>query len=98
MTVGRCRPGRCSTSVAAATSLDLAADRPGRLLLLGGEPFDERIVMWWNFIGRDHAEIEAFRDDWMAGQRFGEVAYEGDRLPAPPMPATTLLPRGRIRD
>ena len=23
-----------------------------RLLLLGGEPFEEEIVMWWNFIGR----------------------------------------------
>jgi redox-sensitive bicupin YhaK (pirin superfamily) len=79
-------------------SLDLTTEAPARLLLLGGEPFDERIVMWWNFIGRDHAEVEAFRDDWMTGRRFGEVRYEGDRLPAPPMPATTLVPRGRIRD
>ncbi|HMO11357.1 MAG TPA: pirin family protein, partial [Actinotalea sp.] len=27
-----------------------------RLLLIGGEPLGERIVMWWNFIGRDHVE------------------------------------------
>ncbi|HYI55193.1 MAG TPA: pirin family protein, partial [Microlunatus sp.] len=25
-----------------------------RVLLLGGEPFAEEIVMWWNFIGRTH--------------------------------------------
>ena len=79
-------------------ALAVSAEGPGRLLLLGGEPFDERIVMWWNFIGRTHDEIEAFRDDWTAGRRFGEVQYEGDRLPAPPMPVTTLVPRGRVRD
>ena len=79
-------------------TLTISADSPGRLLLLGGEPFAERIVMWWNFIGRSHDDIATFRDDWMAGRRFGAVRYEGERLPAPPMPATTLVPRGRTRD
>ena len=40
---------------------------PGRVLLLGGEPFAEEIVMWWNFIGRSHDEIVAARNEWMAG-------------------------------
>jgi quercetin 2,3-dioxygenase len=76
--------------------LALAAQRTARLLLLGGEPFDERIVMWWNFIGRDHDEIVAARAEWMSGQRFGTVrGYAGDPLPAPPMPTTRLKPRGR---
>jgi redox-sensitive bicupin YhaK (pirin superfamily) len=79
-------------------TLDITADEPARMLLLGGEPFAERIVMWWNFIGRGHDEVAAFREDWAAGRRFGEVRYEGDRLPAPPMPVTTLVPRGRTRD
>ena len=30
-----------------------------RGLLLGGEPFDEELLMWWNFVGRDHDEVEA---------------------------------------
>ena len=30
---------------------------PARLFLLGGEPFDEPLVMWWNFVGRSHDEI-----------------------------------------
>jgi redox-sensitive bicupin YhaK (pirin superfamily) len=68
-----------------------------RLLLLGGEPFDERIVMWWNFIGRDHDEIAAARADWMAGNRFGEVTAAGVRLDAPDLPSARLLPRGRTR-
>ena len=32
-------------------------DEPVRLLLLGGPPFGEPIVMWWNFVGRSHEEI-----------------------------------------
>jgi hypothetical protein len=54
--------------------------------------------MWWNFIGRDHDEIVAAREEWMNGNRFGTVrGYAGDPLPAPPMPTTRLKPRGRTR-
>jgi quercetin 2,3-dioxygenase len=70
----------------------------GRLLLLGGEPFAEEIVMWWNFIGRSHDEIVKFRDDWSAAMGFGPVGgYDGDPLPAPALPGTPLKPRGRQR-
>ena len=34
-----------------------SGDAPVRAMLLGGEPYDEEIVMWWNFIGRDHDEV-----------------------------------------
>jgi len=77
--------------------LRLSASAPARLLLLGGEPFAEEIIMWWNFIGRSHEEIVASRDDWMAGRRFGTVSFEGDPLPAPELPTTVLKPRGRTR-
>ena len=58
-----------------------------RLLLIGGVPFREPVVMWWNFVARTRDEIAAARDDWEAGrERFGEVrAYEGARLNAPPL-------------
>ncbi|MEZ0073852.1 pirin family protein [Planotetraspora sp. GP83] len=80
------------------SELTLGADAPGRVLLLGGEPFEERIVMWWNFVARDHDEIVAAREEWMTGSRFGTVAAYGDaKLPAPPMPTTRLVPRGRHR-
>ena len=72
------------------------------LMLLGGEPFEEHIVMWWNFIGRSHEEIVAQREAWNGDgidfepPRFGSVAdFGGDRLLAPPMPNTILKPRGR---
>jgi quercetin 2,3-dioxygenase len=35
-------------------------------LLLGGEPFDEQIVMWWNFVGGSHDDIAGARADWAA--------------------------------
>jgi redox-sensitive bicupin YhaK (pirin superfamily) len=77
----------------------VATEEPSRLMLLGGTPFDEELVMWWNFVGRDHDEIAAARGDWSRGDaRFGEVrGYPRERLPAPPLPGTRLLPRSRRR-
>jgi redox-sensitive bicupin YhaK (pirin superfamily) len=80
------------------TSLAVSAERPSRVLLLGGEPFGEQIVMWWNLVGRSHEEIVQARQDWMAGRRFGIVrGYDGAPLPAPPLPTTPLKPRGSRR-
>jgi hypothetical protein len=67
-------------------------------MLLGGEPFEEELVMWWNFIGRSQQDIEEGRKDWMEGTRFGEVhGYDGDPLSAPELPPVPLKPRGRVR-
>ncbi|MEV5593603.1 pirin family protein [Streptomyces sp. NPDC052496] len=43
------------------------SDAPARTVLLGGAPFEEEIVMWWNFVGRSQQDIEEARRDWMAG-------------------------------
>jgi quercetin 2,3-dioxygenase len=65
-----------------------------RALLLGGAPFGETILMWWNFVARRTEEIVAAREDWQAGRRFGEVrAYRGPRIPAPAFLARPV-PRG----
>ncbi|HEY8451231.1 MAG: pirin family protein [Micromonosporaceae bacterium] len=75
---------------------DLICVGEGRLFLLGGEPFDEPLVMWWNFVARTHEEIEQARLDWMGGVRFGHVVgFDGGALPAPPMPTTRLKARDR---
>jgi len=69
---------------------------PARLFLLGGEPFDEPLVMWWNFVGRSHEDIAQAREDWMSGLRFGTVAGCVDSpLPAPAMPTVRLKARDR---
>jgi redox-sensitive bicupin YhaK (pirin superfamily) len=49
--------------------------RQRRAFLLGGEPFEEQLVMWWNFIGRTHEEIVAFRAAWNDGP---ESAHHAD--------------------
>jgi quercetin 2,3-dioxygenase len=67
------------------------------LLLLGGEPFGERIVMWWNFVGRSNDEIAEARAQWRDGTRFGTVRDAGEPLPAPPLPPGTLRPGGSVR-
>jgi redox-sensitive bicupin YhaK (pirin superfamily) len=73
------------------------SDQPGRLVLLGGTPFEEDILMWWNFVGRSHEEIAAFRQEWQdEGERFGSVVgYQGRvaRLPAPELPPVRIRPR-----
>ncbi len=62
---------------------------PGsRLLILGGKPFPEPVLMFWNFVGHQKADITVAWHDWQAGDpRFGCVAGdEGRRLKAPPLP------------
>lgn len=87
-----------------ATTLTLTATGAGevRVLLIGGLPLGERIVMWWNFIGRDHEEVVAARTQWQAeiadgagpAPRFGRVTGHADApLPAPVIPGLRLTPR-----
>ncbi|MFJ1784734.1 pirin family protein [Streptomyces anulatus] len=80
------------------TELPLRGVSDAGLMLLGGEPFEEELVMFWNWIGRSHEEIVQAREDWMNGTRFGEVkGYDGLPIPAPELPATQLKARGRVR-
>ncbi len=54
-----------------------------RALLLGGEPFPEPIVMWWNFVGRDRAEIDDAYASWdRQDDRFGRLDSPLPRIPA----------------
>ena len=83
--------------------LELEAQEGTRFMLLGGEPFREELLMWWNFVGRSHEEIVRARQDWEEhSSRFGTVpghgkdaGREAGRIPAPPMPGIRLTPRRR---
>ncbi len=85
------------------TTLTLAAyDEPVRLLLLGGPPFGESIVMWWNIVARTHDEVVAWRAEWQAqitdaglvDGRFGiPVGDTRPPIPAPPLPNVRLKER-----
>ncbi|GAB3289218.1 pirin family protein [Pseudoclavibacter terrae] len=96
--VGYLPPGTERTIVGAAEG--------GRALLLGGVPFEEEIVMFWNFVGSSHEEVAEARAAWEATRgsqapdaRFGAVdSHDGKTLAAPALPAVRLNPRGRTRD
>ncbi|MEW2544272.1 pirin family protein [Streptomyces sp. NPDC047002] len=91
-------PGSMLYLGAGRRELPLRAATDASLMLLGGEPFEERLLMWWNFVGRTQDEIARAREDWVAGDRFGEVhGYDGARLDAPALPSTPLKARGRVR-
>ena len=66
------------------SSLSITSRAGSRLILIGGPPFPETILMWWNFVARTPEEISQARADWEAHRRFGQVAGEhGARLAAP---------------
>jgi len=68
------------------------------IFLLGGEPFGEEVVMWWNFVGRTHDEIAQARARWEDRDGlFGSVRGHADeeRIPAPPLPNVRLTARRR---
>lgn len=68
------------------SSVEFKSRNGCRVLLLGGSPFPEKILMWWNFVARTPEEIAQARSDWQSHQRFGGVkAYQGPRLDAPPL-------------
>jgi redox-sensitive bicupin YhaK (pirin superfamily) len=89
------RKGRLLYLGAGRTEVSLSG--PGRAFQLGGEPFPDELVMWWNFVGRSHEEIVEAREEWeAAAARFGEVAgHDGARIPAPDLPGVRLSPRRR---
>jgi len=100
------RPGEIVFHPAGTSAITLQASpsEPTRLLILGGEPLGEQIVMWWNFIGRSHEEVVGFREDWQR-QRAGRASGASGRygvfpdawahtLPAPELPTVRLRSRG----
>jgi redox-sensitive bicupin YhaK (pirin superfamily) len=82
-------------------TIEASPSEPTRLVLIGGEPLGEQIVMWWNFIGRSHEEVAGFREEWQAARetagqgRFAAFPTEWERtLPAPALPNARLRSRG----
>jgi len=78
--------------------LRISAPAGARALLLGGAPFEEHIVMWWNFVARYNDEIVAARAAWNERIGFADVpGFDGYRLPAPALPPGRLRPGGARR-
>ena len=86
------RPGQLAYLGAGRAELVLSAAEPARVLLLGGEPFSEPVLMWWNFVVRSRDELDSAYRQWESGHpRFGRLRSPLARIPAPPpfWPRTT---------
>ncbi len=67
-------------------SLKLAAGT--KVLVLGGQPFEQPVLMWWNFVSFSKTAIIEAQSQWESGDpRFGKISdHPGPRLTAPPLP------------
>lgn len=77
------------------SELEIQTEGEFRAILIGGVPFNEEIIMWWNFIGRTHDEIVQMREDWESKSSRFKVFEDqiGSRIPAPALPNLILKPR-----
>ena len=80
-------PGHLAYLGAGRSEIVLAASEPTRAILFGGVPFQETVLMWWNFVARARAEIlEAYRAWTVADDRFGQVDSTLPRIDVGPPP------------
>lgn len=66
-----------------------------RILLIGGEPMQEELIVWWNLVARTQAEIEQAREDWQnQSARFGNLNLLGEGWLQAPAISGTLKASG----
>ena len=75
-------------------NLQLSAEADTHVLILGGEPLAEPLVIWWNFVGYERDQLRQAFNDWEGcnTERFGEVVNES--LAPFTMPAWPWAERG----
>lgn len=68
--------------------IEIEVKKGNRVLLIGGEPFETPILLWWNFVARTMDDLKEAREQWVNHDvRFGEIPdYVGARLEAPVLP------------
>lgn len=87
-------PGTLLYLGTAREQLALQSQTAARLLLIGGEPFKEEILLWWNFVARNRDEMVAATADWNGGRTFGTVSGSpSPRLVAPDLAGLPMKSR-----
>ncbi|HVA52019.1 MAG TPA: pirin family protein [Acidimicrobiales bacterium] len=80
-------PGHLAYLGRGRDEVGLTTNAPAVAMLLGGVPFEETIMMWWNFVARTQEEITAAYESWMKDDdRFGRVASSLARIEVGPPP------------
>ena len=76
-------PGRMAHVARGRQEVSLQATEPSRVMLLGGVPFEEPLMMWWNFVARSREELDAAYASWRdQDDRFGRVPSRLPLIPA----------------
>jgi len=78
------RPARAALAIECAAS--------ARILLIGGTPFGEEILVWWNFVARTPAEVEVATRDWNEGRFDAVIGSPAPALVAPSPAGLGLRP------
>ncbi|AUZ04768.1 MULTISPECIES: pirin family protein [Vitreoscilla] len=77
------------------TEVNVHLPANSRVLLIGGEPMQEELIVWWNLVARTQAEIEQAREDWQnQSERFGNLSLLGDGWLQAPLINGTLKASG----
>jgi redox-sensitive bicupin YhaK (pirin superfamily) len=74
-------PGQLGYLNAGRDEVTIEVTDHARAMLLGGVPFEEEILMWWNFVARTHEEVDAAYRSWEQDDgRFGSVNSSLERI------------------
>lgn len=80
-------PGHLGYLGTGRDELAVATSEPARVMLIGGEPLTDELVMWWNYVARTRDEITAAHRSWTDDDgRFGAVDSPLARVDVDPPP------------
>ena len=81
---------------AGSNELTITFHENSHIVMVGGTPMNEPLIIWWNFVARTQAEIEQAREDWInAHERFGTVDHPEERLGIPEITANLKATQNR---
>jgi len=80
----RLEPGKLGYLAQGLDEIDVSPREAARAILLGGEPFEETVLMWWNFVARTREEVNDAYESWRRNDdRFGSVTSSLKRIDTP---------------
>ena len=78
-------PGQFAYLPPGIAELPIDANEAATVLLIGGKPFAEQVLIWWNLVARTTEEIDEAYLGWLDGQ-FGPVDTRLAPMPTPTPP------------
>lgn len=75
-------PGQFAYLPVGRDELPIDAEDSATILLVGGQPFAEQVLIWWNLVARTTDEIDVAYHEWRDGQ-FGHVNTALAAMPTP---------------